>query len=283
MAIEDIDHTAGDAGSLATAAQNVLLTADARAKAAASIAAGQAWQRGDFARIGHFALTGRPARPAAPPLVPPRGVAKRKINAGSKGRIALLHALAHIELNAIDLAWDLVARFGAEMGAEFCRDWVAVGSDEGRHFLMLDDHLRSFDCAYGEFPAHDGLWQAAADTSGDLLARLAIVPMVLEARGLDVTPATVGRLRAVGDDASADILMAIYTDEISHVAAGSRWFRRCCAAQGLAPTETWRALVARHFNGTLKPPFNDDARHAAGFSKAMYAPPDRHGDGDIAG
>jgi uncharacterized ferritin-like protein (DUF455 family) len=116
-----------------------------------------------------------------------------------------------------------------------------------------------------------------------LLARLAIVPMVLEARGLDVTPATVGRLRAVGDDASADILMAIYTDEISHVAAGSRWFRRCCAAQGLAPTETWRALVARHFNGTLKPPFNDDARHAAGFSKAMYAPPDRHGDGDIAG
>ena len=239
MAIEDIDHTAGDAGSLATAAQKVLLTADARAKAAASIAAGQAWQRGDFARIGHFALTGRPARPAAPPLVPPRGVAKRKINAGSKGRIALLHALAHIELNAIDLAWDLVARFGAEMGAEFCRDWVAVGSDEGRHFLMLDDHLRSFDCAYGDFPAHDGLWQAAADTSDDLLARLAIVPMVLEARGLDVTPATVGRLRAVGDDASADILMAIYTDELPHAPMPWQSKAPCLALRQRAPLDSY--------------------------------------------
>lgn len=266
--------TQGSVGSLATAAQQVLLTANARAKAAASIAGAQAWHRGDFPCIGHFALTDRPARPAAPPLVPPRGVAKRKINAGSKGRIALLHALAHIELNAIDLAWDLVARFGAEMGANFCDDWVTVGSDEGRHFLMLDDHLQNFDCAYGDFPAHDGLWQAAADTSDDILARLAIVPMVLEARGLDVTPATVARFRAVGDDASADILMTIYTDEISHVAAGSRWFRQCCDAEGVDPTATWQALVATHFNGTLKPPFNDYARIAAGFSKAMYAPTD---------
>ena len=258
--------------SLAMAARHVLLTADARAKANASIAAGRAWSCGAMTSIGHFALADRPARPAAPPLVPPRGVAKRKINAGRKGRVALLHALAHIELNAIDLAWDLVARFGAEMGHGFCDDWVAVGSDEGRHFLLLDDHLQHFDCAYGDFPAHDGLWQAATDTADDLLARLAIVPMVLEARGLDVTPATVDRLRAVGDDASADILMTIYTDEISHVAAGSRWFKHCCTAKGMEPTATWRALVAQHFNGTLKPPFNDDARAKAGFSKAMYAP-----------
>ena len=261
-------------GSLAAAARAVLTTAPARAKAAISQEMAATWRAGGFAEIGEFALTGRPARPPAPALVPPMKVPKRKISADLRGRIALLHALAHIELNAIDLAWDLVARFGAAKGPEFCDDWVAVGADEGRHFLLLDDRLAELGASYGDLSAHDGLWQAAADTAGDFLARLAVVPMVLEARGLDVTPATVDRLRAAGDAASADILMIIYRDEIDHVGAGSRWFKRACTERGLDPVATWRDLVACYFGGRLKPPFNDDARAAAGFLKAMYAPDD---------
>ena len=260
--------------SLTAAARAVLMTAPARAKATISQEMAARWRAVGFAAIGQFTLTDRPARPRAPALVLPMKVPKRLISADSSGRIALLHALAHIELNAIDLAWDLVARFGAAKGSEFCDDWVAVGADEGRHFLLLDDRLAELGTGYGDLPAYDGLWHAAADTANDFLARLAVVPMVLEARGLDVTPATVDRQRAAGDAASADILMIIYRDEIGHVGAGSRWFKGACAERGLEPVATWRDLVARYFGGRLKPPFNDDARAAAGFLKAMYAPDD---------
>lgn len=215
----------------------------------------------------------RPARPATPELRRPRDVPRRRINANPAGRIALLHALAHIELNAIDLALDIVARFAADgPGSTFADDWIAVADDEARHFLLLDDRLRSLDAAYGDLPAHDGLWQASMETAHDLLARLAIVPMVLEARGLDVTPAMIDKLTAAGDERSADILRVIHDDEIGHVAAGNRWFERLCHDRGLEPAETWRGLVRKHFKGGLKPPFNVESREKAGLSANLYTP-----------
>ena len=197
----------------------------------------------------------------------------RRGGKGLRGRIALLHALAHIELNAIDLAWDLIARFTREdLPRAFADDWVTVADEEAKHFALLAEHLDTLGAAYGDLPAHDGLWQAAQETAHDLLARLAVVPLVLEARGLDVTPAMIERLKAAEDAESAAILQVIYDDEIGHVATGQRWFRFTCEQRGLAPVETWQALVRRHFKGALKPPFNAAARTAAGFPPAFYEP-----------
>lgn len=263
--------------TLTEAATAVLATADARAKAAASQAAARRWREGGIAAIGAPAAPDRPARPARPELKLPRDMPKRRGAGTLQSRIALLHAVAHIELNAIDLAWDIVARFAApELPRTFFDDWVAVADDEARHFLLLDDRLRALGAAYGDLAAHDGLWQAAAETRDDLLARLAIVPLVLEARGLDVTPAMIARFDRLGDPAfgdaeSAAALRTIYNDEIGHVAAGRRWFEWLCTWRGVAPVETWRGLVQRHFRGPLKPPFNDEARAAAGFSSAYYS------------
>jgi uncharacterized ferritin-like protein (DUF455 family) len=257
---------------LAGAAVGVLATAEARAKAAASRAAARAWREGAVSEIGTAAAPDRPARPARPELKLPRDMPKRRGGGTDASRIALLHAVAHIELNAIDLAWDIVARFAsARLPRAFFGDWVGVGDDEARHFLLLDGRLRALGAGYGDLPAHDGLWQAAHATRHDLLARLAIVPLVLEARGLDVTPAMIARFERLGDGDSAEILKTIYRDEIGHVAAGRRWFEWLCAERGLAPVETWRDLVRRHFKGALKPPFNDAAREAAGFSSEYYA------------
>jgi uncharacterized ferritin-like protein (DUF455 family) len=195
----------------------------------------------------------------------------RRRSAGVGGRIALLHAVAHIELNAIDLAWDLIGRFaGLDWPAEFYDDWVAVAEDEARHFTMIEARLNEFGAGYGELPAHDGLWQAAMATAHDPLARLAVVPMLLEARGLDVTPAMIARLRRAGDAASAAALEIIMDEEISHVAAGCRWFSHLCRERGLPETETWRALVAEHYGGAPKPPFNEAARRAAGMAPEFY-------------
>ena len=267
--------------SLAAAAVAVLETADAGAKVAASRAAAAAWRDGRIVEVGRAQPPDRPARPPRPELKPPREVPRRSIGAAPKGRIALLHALAHIELNAVDLAWDLIARFSgpdskcdSEWGLPraFFDDWVAVADDEARHFTLLAGRLAGLGAAYGDLAAHDGLWQAADDTRHDLLARLAVVPMVLEARGLDVTPAMIAKLEGVGDTESAELLRLIYHDEIRHVAAGTRWFDWACARAGLAPAETWRALVAHHFKGTLKPPFNEAARRAAGLAPDTYRP-----------
>jgi len=215
----------------------------------------------------------RPARPARPLLLPARDMPKRRAGGSSAGRIALLHALAHIELNAIDLAWDIVARFAAaELPREFCDDWVTVAAEEAEHHALLAERLAAFGAAYGDLPAHDGLWQAAESTSHDLMARLAIVPLVLEARGLDVTPAMIARLDRLGDGDSAAVLRRIYDDEIGHVATGMRWFEFLCARNALPPAETYHALVRRYFRSALKPPFNDAARAAAGFASAFYAP-----------
>ena len=171
----------------------------------------------------------RPARPERPALVAPRGVKKRKVTAAIEGRVALLHALAHIELNAIDLAADLLGRFTAP-APTFADDWVRVLDEESKHFLLLSERLAALGGSYGDLPAHDGLWQAAEATAHDLLARLAVVPLVLEARGLDVTPTMIAKLDAVGDSESAAVLRIIYADEIGHVAIGRRWFESEAAA-----------------------------------------------------
>jgi uncharacterized ferritin-like protein (DUF455 family) len=212
----------------------------------------------------------RPARPEQPVLLQPGAIPRRRALTTTQGRIALLHALAHIEFNAIDLAWDIAARFPGQP-RDFYDDWIAVGDDEARHFVMLRERLVALGSDYGALPAHDGLWQSALETRDDLLARLAVVPLVLEARGLDVTPSMIERLERAGDDESAAILKIIYQDEIGHVAAGTRWFHAVCRERGLAPEETWRRIVKARFKGTLKPPFNDAARAQAGLPEAYYA------------
>ena len=215
----------------------------------------------------------RPARPEKPELLPPRDVPRRRINRGEAGRVALLHALAHIELNAIDLAWDIIARFSEEaLPKAFFDDWVTVAKEEAFHFTLLSERLGQLGAAYGDLPAHDGLWEAAQETAGDLLARLAVVPLVLEARGLDVTPAMIAKLEEVEDRQSAEILKVIYRDEIGHVATGRRWFEYLCQERRLEPKETWRALVEKHFRGGLKPPFNEEGRLAADFPPDYYQP-----------
>jgi uncharacterized ferritin-like protein (DUF455 family) len=223
--------------------------------------------------VGTASPPDRPARPGRPILAPPRAM-KRRRNLGSlAGRIALIHALAHIELNAIDLGWDIIARFATEgLPREFFDDWVAVAAEEAEHFALLDARLAVLGGAYGDLPAHDGLWEAAAATAGDLVARLAIVPLVLEARGLDVTPAMIDRLERGGDRDSTAILRRIYTDEIGHVAIGARWFARLCRERGHDPAAAFRDSLRRYFTGVLKPPFNHAARAAAGLPLEYYDP-----------
>ena len=260
------NHEASSAGE---AARAVLLTCDARAKAAASRRLAGAWREGALAQECAVAVPDLPARAPRPVLLPPNKMPKRR-GGSAKGRFALLHALAHIELNAIALAWDMVGRFGAGMPRRFIDDWVSVADDEARHFVMLADRLEQLGGAYGDLPAHDGLWDAARATAHDLAARLAVVPQVLEARGLDVTPATVARLAESGDADSAAILDQIYRDEINHVRIGNFWFRWTCESNGIPPDQAFRHLVSTHFKGELRPPFNDLARSEAGMPTAWY-------------
>jgi len=212
-----------------------------------------------------------PARPARPRLMAPRAMARRRAGSGTRGRIALIHALSHIELNAIDLAWDLIVRFAeSSLPRAFFDDWVTVAADEARHFLMLSGRLGELGSGYGDLPAHDGLWQAASETRHDLLARLAVVPLVLEARGLDVTPAMADRLARAGDSLTSGIIREIMNDEIAHVGAGRHWFEHLCRSRGQDPIATYQALVRRHFRGRIKPPFNTAARDRAGFGAEYY-------------
>ncbi|HEY0111751.1 MAG TPA: ferritin-like domain-containing protein [Allosphingosinicella sp.] len=257
--------------SVAEAAGTVLLSSDPREKVRAARAAARAWRRGELVHAFDVPMPAAPARPAAPVLLPASRMPKRGRGGSERGRLAMLHALAHIEFGAIDLAFDLAGRFGAGFPREFVDDWFAVGADEAMHFALLDRRLRSLGSFYGALPAHDGLWEAAEQTADDPLARLAVVPMVLEARGLDVTPATVVRFEAAGDRRSAAILERIYRDEIRHVAAGSRWFRRACESQRIEPVSEWQRLVGARFRGAIKPPFNDSARDQAGLSRDYYA------------
>ncbi len=263
-----------------SAALSVLMTAEPAAKAACARRVARDWRGGALAvpkRGAPGLAPDRPARLDKPVLAPPSAVPKRKLGS-REGRIALLHAVAHIEFNAIDLAFDMVARFGGDERiadgerAAFMDDWITVGDDEARHFGLLTQRLAALGGAYGDLNAHDGLWSAAEATKDDLPARLAIAPMVLEARGLDVTPVMITRLRAAGDEASAAALEIIYSEEVAHVAAGRRWFDAVAAAEGHDPRERFQTLVRQYFRGALKPPFNIPARDRANLPEDWYAP-----------
>ena len=260
--------------TLSAAACRVLRTPRPEDKAALTNDIAAAWRDGRIPTIGRATPPDRPARPGRPVLRAPRELPRRRIGAAPEGRIALLHALAHIELNAIDLAWDIVARFAGvdELPRAFCDDWVGVAAEEAKHFSLLRARLADLGAAYGDLPAHDGLWQAAMNTAHDLAARLAVVPLVLEARGLDVTPGMTQRLRSVGDAQSADILQIIHDDEIGHVAVGRHWFETVCRQAGQEPTARYQALVRQYFRGSVKPPFNSESRARAGLTPAYYAP-----------
>ena len=256
---------------LSQALRAALLTAEPRAKAMAARDVARSWRLGRLGFTFDAAMPDQPARPARPELLPPAQMPKRGKGGAADRRIALWHALAHIEFVAIDLALDMAGRFGAEMGRQFVSDFLSVAADEAMHFALLDRKLQALGSHYGALPAHGGLWQAAQETAHDVAARLAVVPMVLEARGLDVTPATIERVRHAGDDHGARILKRILDDEIRHVGIGTRHFVAWCAANGESPESHWKTLVNRHFHGAVKPPFNDSARLAAGLSRGFYA------------
>jgi uncharacterized ferritin-like protein (DUF455 family) len=256
--------------SIASACRAVLLTADPRAKVKAARAVARAWRCGQLAHTFDIEMPDRPARPDRPELLAPAQMPRRRKGGSERGRIAMLHALAHIEFVAIDLAFDMAGRFGGGFPRGFVDDWLGVGADEAMHFALLDRRLAMLGSGYGALPAHDGLWQAAEATRQDALARLAVVPMVLEARGLDVTPPTIAAFERGSDAASAAILTRILSDEIRHVGVGTRWFRFGCESRGFDTVVHWRALVATYFHGVVKPPFNDSARDEAGLSREFY-------------
>lgn len=212
---------------------------------------------------------GPPGRPERPRLVLPREVPRRGLGSG-EGRAALVHAVAHIEFNAINLAWDAVYRFRG-MPDDYYREWVGVAHDEARHFTMLCARLAELGHVYGDFDAHNGLWEMAVKTAGSCLARMALVPRVLEARGLDVTPGMIARLRGVGDDITAGVLEVILREEVGHVAAGTRWFRWCCEREGRDPDRAFDELLRKFVPAGLRGPFNLDARRAAGFREVELA------------
>lgn len=257
--------------SLGAAIRNTMLTADPFAKVMMTRELVRRWRAGTLAFTFDAPLPDVPARPEKPELLPPNAMPKRGRGGSERGRLALLHALAHIEFVAIDLALDAAGRFGAEMGRDFVDDWLSVAADEAMHFSLLARRLRTLGSFYGAMPAHDGLWEAAHETAHDVAARLAVVPMVLEARALDVTPMTVERFLAVGDERSARILQRIVDDEIRHVRFGTTHFTELCKKRGESPADLWKTLVQRHFRGLVKPPFNDSARRSAGLSREMMA------------
>jgi uncharacterized ferritin-like protein (DUF455 family) len=208
----------------------------------------------------------QPGQPQKPEMVPPQKVPRRRADT-LPGRAALVHALAHIEFNAINLALDAAHRF-AGMPPAYYADWLRVADEEALHYDLLSRHLATLGHAYGDFPAHNGLWDMALKTAHDPLVRMALVPRVLEARGLDATPLIVDKLRAANDLRMVEILAVIERDEIGHVAIGSRWFGWLCAARGLEPESTFRQLLVEYDAPPLKPPFNLAARRAAGFSES---------------
>jgi uncharacterized ferritin-like protein (DUF455 family) len=252
--------------SLFDAARACLDAATPEEKLARTAEAAQAFDHGVFVVLEDDRdpdAIGMPGRPERPHLVHPRDLPRRGFGS-DEGRAAFIHAVAHIEFNAIDLAWDAVYRF-RHFPSQYYADWIGVAADEARHFAMLRERLRDFGHDYGDFDAHNGLWEMAEKTAHDALARMALVPRVLEARGLDVTPGMISKLRALGDDATAEILEIILREEIAHVAAGSRWYRWCCEVQGVEPKSKFRALLTEYARPVLHGPFNLEARRAAGF------------------
>ena len=262
--------------TLADMAVEVLTCSDGREKTALSRAHAAAWfaARDAGARIpvGTAAPPLHPARPAKPELLDPRDVPRRRPGS-PQGRIALLHAVAHIELNAVDLHWDIIARFGhVPMPPGFYDDWVKAADEESKHFNLVCDALEAMGSHYGALPAHAGMWRAAEDTAGDLIGRLAVVPMVLEARGLDVTPGMIEIFRKAGEDRTVAALDVIYAEEVGHVAYGSKWFHFLCGRHDIDPRDEFHRLVRTYFHGALKPPFNEEKRAEAGLPPDFYWP-----------
>ncbi|RMF65941.1 MAG: DUF455 family protein [Alphaproteobacteria bacterium] len=261
---------AAAAPDVGTAAVAVLTAGTCERKVACARQLAAGWQSGALTWAFAAEVPEEPARPDRPLLLPPARMPKRRRAGSRKTRIALLHAVAHIEFNAIDLAADIIARFGRDMPRAFIDDWARIAGEEAEHFLLVRRRLQALGADYGDLPAHDGLWQAARETADDLLARLVVVPLTLEARGLDVTPGMRDRLAAAGDEESAAVLARILEDEVGHVAAGRRWFMHLCAERQCDPVATYRRLLATRFHGRLKPPFNAAARAAAGLPEAFY-------------
>lgn len=262
--------------TLTAMALEVLTTADGRAKTALGRKYAAEWFASRSASaalsIGQTTPPDHPARPERPELLSPRDVPRRRFGSPT-GKIALLHAVAHIELNAVDLHWDIIARFGhIPMPLGFYDDWVKAADDECKHFNLLCDCLESLGSHYGALPAHAFMWQAAADTAHDLMGRLAVVPMVLEARGLDVTPGMIEMFRKADVPQALAALEVIYSEEVAHVAYGSKWFNWLCGREGLDPKDAFHTLVRQYFHGTLKPPFNEEKRADAGMPPDFYWP-----------
>lgn len=256
--------------TLTELACEVLGCPDPAGKVEMSFVAAAFWRAGGV-EIGTTKPAPRPARPSHPELKRAGDMPKR--STGPKGRMALVHALAHIELNAIDLAWDIIARFAdQDLPRAFFDDWVDVAIEEAEHYRDLAHRLTQFGMTYGDLPAHDGLWESADLTADDLLARLALIPMTLEARGLDTTPTTCIKLRGNNDEETARILDTIFTDEIKHLKIGVRWFEYECERRGLAPHTHYRKLLNERFTGTLKPPFNMEARLLADMGEDYLRP-----------
>lgn len=262
--------------TLTQMAVEVLSCADGRAKAALSARHAASWAEaraaGSPPPLGQAAPPDHPARPDRPLLLEPRDVPRRR-GGTAQGRLALLHALAHIELNAVDLHWDIITRFAHQpMPLGFYDDWTRAAAEEANHFNLVCDCLEASGSHYGAFGAHAGLWRAAADTAQDLKARLAVVPMVLEARGLDVSPQMIALFEKTGEAQALAALKVIYAEEVAHVAYGSKWFNWLCGRDGDDPKERFHHLVRTHFAGTLKPPFNVEKRAEAGLPPDFYWP-----------
>ena len=257
------------AAELRQVAFQLLCDPDPAAKAAALLALDGADLGIDVEATWPQPAGGFPGRLSQPVLVAPPQLARRSART-PHGRATLLHAVAHIELNAIHLALDAVWRFPG-LPTTFYRDWMRVAQDEARHFGLLVGHLRTLGAAYGDFPAHNALWEMADRTRGDVLARMALVPRTLEARGLDATPAMRAKLAQAGDQRAAEILDVILHDEIGHVAIGNHWFRWLCAERGLDPMDAFAQLQVEHRAPKLRGPFNLAARRAAGFTAAELA------------
>lgn len=225
----------------------------------------QSWSRGELQRIndGLIEAIDVPGRPAHPELVDPRQVPRRQLST-ELGRVVMLHSFAHIEFNAINLALDAAYRF-RDMPDSYVSDWLHIASEEASHFRLLNNYLRDLGSSYGAFTAHNGLWDMVCKTRHDVLHRMALVPRVMEAHGLDVTPGLMQRFNQIGDQRTVDILQVIYQEEIGHVSIGNYWYQYCCKKRGLDARETFRQLIAQYFDGRLRGPFNHQARIEAGF------------------
>lgn len=262
--------------NLTEMATEVLNTADGREKTRLSRAHAARWfsarDQDRPLKIGTSLPPDLPARPERPELVQPRDVPRRKPGT-PKGRVALLHAVAHIELNAVDLHWDLIARFAdVPMPLGYFDDWVKAADEESKHFNLMADCLEAHQSHYGALVAHAGMWRAATDTAQDMMGRLAVVPMVLEARGLDVTPGMIKIFQQAKDDQVVAALETIYAEEVAHVAYGSKWFHFLCGRHDLDPKPLFHQLVRKYFHSKLRPPFNEEKRAEAGIPPDFYWP-----------